>query len=1464
MNKTLRSIAAAAAAVLSAALAPSAAAETPASATKPPLVAFRDDGRYLPPTGQRSVALRSVNVPRIHAEIRSVPPENIVQMLALEENAYDNIWKRSWGPKEAFVEDIAGEAAEFEIATGHEIDADETSFMPVKPPADEPANGVFLLCVRRADRERNDSGWGELDGVYDCHDELKNPNRYRVVCVTDLGLSVRKTASGLTVWVTSLAKGVPVADAKVEVFSSANVLVAKGVTDACGLARTESVEPGEPFAVVVSAADGGDRTFLALRSSMSVNESTDLGARDDYLSEGECTAFVWTERGIYRHDERIFIHALVRNDKGAAPDRIPVEIALMSPTGKKEHSKTVFTDAFGAIMDDSFSVPAERPSGVWRMVVKTPGEKGVVLGEKRVKIEEFAPPQIRVRVEPDAEDADPRDFAFTVSAEHLFGGPAALLSCEGAIVFQDAPFKPEGWEGWSFGGEGNGLKPNFRRLQDATLDADGRHSFHAPLWADAGRPRAAVRATAQGTVIENGGCPATARTTRLLHYYGRYIGTTLTPIVHLPEGGGAKVRISLVGADGARAAEAATLTAKLERIDCVYAYRRRSDGWATWDCDRVRKTVADAIPVEVPADGEAVLELPCSRCGDYALTVRGEEGDAPFAMEFYLSDWEDDEVRAPLSNPTAVTIAADKDFYRPGDVPRLVVKSPFSGTALIGVYRDDLIYTEVVTLTNATSEIVLRPVDGSWVPSVDFKMSVIQSVEGNSRRMAVRAHGETTLSVRRAEDELSVSVSAAVKIKEKATVDVEVSAVGAGGPGAVAVVTLVDEGINLLTDEPEPDPIARLSRLRRGEHPLYDIYSRILPVIGEDELRVGGVKTGGGEGAEMLGRVSPVPSRRFRPLAMWNASVPLDGEGRGRATFTLPEFVGEVRVSAVAYDARATGAATVREKVAPKLVVQPDAPRFVAPGDRFDVTIPMYNRSGADARVMYIVDHSGEKGPSGYVDIADGGSSVVRVGLVAPSEPGEMGITFRVRGCNEVHTTEILLPVRPAVAWHETSGFFELLPCETVDEPQTPCFRYTIHDSPVAKLKDALEWLADYPHGCLEQTTSRILPLVMAGDVLKGLGSVAASNREDYVAAGVARVESMVRERDFVMWPDCNYAPWDREVSLYAAHFLVEAQRSGVKLDHKAKGRVMSFLERWAMSETNSVSAYACHTLALAGRPEKDRMLGLYDRRGELDLLSRARLARAFAEIGDERRAKELLKSADSPSSVKEASFALLALLELDPDDGRIPALVAYLDSKRGSERYSWGTTGENAHALLALGAYWREKRPEPGRRYVSWRRLELPDVASVAAEASEIAIERRYLDCEGNEADLSALKCGEMLIVELTLTTDAAREFSDLVIEDLFAGAFEPVHSQIDPGMFPWVPEEGLDWVMRSDARDDRMLVFSKKFRLEAGGKATFRYPVRVVSSGEFILPGVAAEAMYQPSVRARTAPSRCIAAGI
>ena len=1404
-----------------------------------PYVAFADGGRYLPPGGKRLLKLESVNVGKIRANVRRVEPRNVVQLLAREEGVYSRYeWDKDIDDKETI--ELAGDAEETKMTTPNKLNEKEFSALPVKVNDGKATNGVFLVSILNDDKPQRDYRW----------DDDYNPRHFRLVCLSDLGLSVRSSGEdGLGVWVTSLLKGTPVAGAKVEVYSTANTKVMEGVTDAHGWCRAARVDKGKPFAVVVRSAKGDDMTFLALRDSMKVDETYAGGEREKYLTDKESTAFCWTDRGIYRHGEKIFAHVIVRTGARRAPASMPVQLRLVNPDGNTYASVTKTTDSEGAISHDGFAVADDQPSGGWTIIAEIPGKNGRRLGEVDVKIEEFAPPQIRVAVET-TPAPHPTNFAFVVKAEHLFGGPAQGLPCEGAVVFEDVPFAPKDWKGWRFGDERRGLKPNYRELQRKCLASDGSYYYEAPIWADSGLPKAAVRATAQGVVFEDGGRPATARKSAVQHYYPFYIGTTATSSMKFEQGRHPKVAVACVAPDGTRLAEPRKLVAEIERVDTVYSYRKKANGWQSWDCDRVHVLVASNIVVATSTNENTILELPLESSGDYVLTIKDLDSDASFGMSFYLSDWGDNVVRAPLSNPTEVTVVPDKAHYRAGEAPSLTVKSPFAGYALVSVMRDKEVYTEVLNLTNATSEVKLRPVKADEAPNLDVYVSVVQSVVANARHLAVRAHGQATVSIRPEEDEVPVEVDA--KVVGFREVNVEVSAPRA----TVAVVTVVDEAINLLCGGKTPDPIDYFSQVRCADHPLHDLYHRILPVVGEDELRASGVKTGGGFGAEMLGRVSPVPTRRFKPLALWSGRVPVV-DGKARTTFKLPEFVGEVRVTAVAYSASAAGAASVQRKVTPKLVTMPDAPRFVAPGDTFEATLPIHNRSGEAATFDCTITTNGAAAlaVSGAALAKDASTNLV-VRLVAPADPGELNIDYRVKGMGEDHGKTIHLPVRPAVAWVETAG---VVPESEWKPPADGRFSARTFDSPIGELERALGWLADYPHGCLEQTSSRIFPLVGASGIL----NTVTPRGPEYIAAGVKRVESMIRKSDFVMWPDCTYAPWDREVSLYAAHFLIEAEKSGVKLNPVAKDRVLGFLRRWAVSTNTVHAAYACHTLALAGVPDRDRMFSLYDMRDRLSLLSRARLARAFVLASDRTRALDLLASAAAPASVKEAAFALIALLELDKDDARVLPLVEYLNSRRVRAKYSWGTTEENAHALLALGEFYRYHPPKKGEKFVSWRKLTLPDPRDVRDESNGIAIERRFFDAEGNAVDLGALQRGRLLVVELSITAYDTRVLNDLVLEDLFAGAFEPVHGAL-PASFALPPGDHAipqaDWVMRSDARDDRMLVFSKKFKLEKGREAKFRYPVRVVSAGDFVLPGPSVEGMYHPALRARRIPGRIV----
>ena len=1196
---------------------------------KAPSMDFAARGRYLPPAGARALVVKTVNVTNFVSAVRPVPTRNIVQLLAREEDRYRNYWRTNIDSENTA--ELAEEAVVSTNRVTAKLNEEVENVVRVRAYDGEAANGVYLVSVGKPDADM---------------DEM----RHRLVCLTDIGLSVRETPGNVYVWATSLTQGRPMSGVRVTVYGANNVPQGEGVTDDDGWCCCELPKSAEPFAVVATTADELDTSFLALCKPL--DETLPAGARRPYCEAKEVEAFVWSDRGIYRHDEPIFVHAILRNGKGVAPKPFPVEVALFDPDGRLFARRTRVSDALGAVCDETLSVPADQKSGTWDLLVRTPGENGVILGSRPIKIEEFVPPQIRVKVTA-AKDFSPRNLAFEVAAEHLFGGPAKALPAEGAVMFVDAPFNPKGWDGFRFGDERRSLLPNFTEIGKTSLDASGKTTFKAELPANA-RPRAAVKMTAQGSVFENGGRPVSARVTLDVHAYPFYIGVALPETLRRKAKPHA-CRVALVGPDGKPYAGARTLTARIERIDWVYGLKRNDQGYFEWSSDKVRMPVGEDVEVKVAADGSATLNVPVSASGDYCATVFDPVADVAFSASYWVSGGDDDvSVRTALENPSRVTLTLDKPKYYVGDMPRLTVKAPFAGVAWLQVLREGAIYSQVFPLTNATSEVVLQPVTKTWIPGVDVTLSVVQAARAGRKHAANRAYGIVPLRAADRDAELSLKVTPTVTPAagdgKGSSLRVEVACKDdgmrrrdGGSPcgDRVAVVTVVDEGINILTDEPVPNPIDWFGETRDAMHPLHDLYNYLLPIV-DGKLKRSGVKTGGGAEGDLFRRISPTPSRRFKPLSLWKKECRFDANGNASASFDLGEFVGEVRVTAVAYDSYATGSVAEHAKVAPKVVMQPDAPRFAAPGDTFLATLTLSNRSGADGTVAYDVMAGGmlalKKPVHGEIKLAKDASETLSF-PVSASVPGEGTLVFVTDGMGEKHTDTIHMPVRPAAAWRQTSETVRIQPNETRTfenpaklMPEVAQRAFVFSGSPLGELAAALAHLVSYPYGCLEQTVSRVFPLVAAGGVLNSLpveGTSVAGDAKNVVDAGIARVVSMMRSNDFVMWPDCNTPPWNREVSLWAAHFLVEAEKAGFKVAPDAVRRVKGFLRNWAMDKSPDVSVYACHTLALAGTPDADRMLHWYERRavGSQPLPPGARIctrrrSRTSARVDEDARAR--------------------------------------------------------------------------------------------------------------------------------------------------------------------------------------------------------------------------------------------------
>ena len=392
----------------------------------------------------------------------------------------------------------------------------------------------------------------------------------------------------------------------------------------------------------------------------------------------------------------------------------------------------------------------------------------------------------------------------------------------------------------------------------------------------------------------------------------------------------------------------------------------------------------------------------------------------------------------------------------------------------------------------------------------------------------------------------------------------------------------------------------------------------------------------------------------------------------------------------------------------------------------------------------------------------------------------------------------------------------------------------------------------------------------------------------------------MMPDNYFAYWPGGNYANyWS---SIFAAHFLVEARKAGYQVSDRIYQMMLEALKREAKHGARGRNeleriAYAVYVLAAAGQPEKSTMLYLKNNRLEdLSDYSEFQLAGAFALSGDLDTAVSMLPRNISPTSdemresggnfnspVRAQAIMLDVLAEVHPDHPTVSQLVKSLtDAASGKGR--WQTTQENAFAFLALGKIlkqdigaqytgtitidgehlaefgptdqqytskeWGGKRVRlslegTGNSYYQWRSFGVETGSSIEEFDREMQVRRRYMSEAGEPIENGVFKHGDMVVAEISVKALTAN-LENVVVVDMLPAGFEIENPRLES-------RAGISWLSSKrfkpdyvDIRDDRLIFFGKFPRRK---EQKFYYALRAVTQGEFILPSVTAEAMYDPS---------------
>ena len=517
--------------------------------------------------------------------------------------------------------------------------------------------------------------------------------------------------------------------------------------------------------------------------------------------------------------------------------------------------------------------------------------------------------------------------------------------------------------------------------------------------------------------------------------------------------------------------------------------------------------------------------------GSHRLTVIDRENDTTSTTQFYVG-WYGGSDNGE-ETPDTLRVASDKENYAPGETARVRIEAPFAGEAMLAIATDRVISTRNVDVPAGGTTIDV-PVSADWGPGAYALVTAWRPLDKPADRTPTRAIGLAWLGLEPKLRTLAIELGTPEKITPRQRIEVPIKVGNLRGEEAFVTLAAVDEGILQLTRFKTPDPADYYFGKRRLGVSMRDDYGRLLETRADD---LGRIRVGGDAGD--IGGLDIVPTRT---VALFSGPVKLDGNGEAKIALEVPDFIGQLRLMAVAYAKSRVGSSDkrlyVRDAVSADVVLS----RFLAPNDRGRLALSLHNIDGQAGDYRLTVQATGavslDRPVAETRRLAAGQRELLTWPLVAGNEAGFGKVSVELAGPgNFAVRREWDIQVRAAQTPSAVDTVSQLAAGRelTLDRNVTASFApgtsqvgVSLTRIPGIDVAALLRALDKYPFGCIEQTTSRALPLLYYNDVaLLGYGP-ADPRIGDRVQEAVYRIVDMqLPDGSFGMWgPYSPAAEW--------------------------------------------------------------------------------------------------------------------------------------------------------------------------------------------------------------------------------------------------------------------------------------------------------------------------------------------------
>ena len=1324
----------------------------------------------------------------------------------------------------------------------------------------------------------------------------------RMVLVTDMGLMLKRTAlGGYEAFVHSFGSGKPLPGAKVSILGANGKPCVSGTADGMGHVSLPSLSglsrESRPVAAVAEYEDGArrDLAWLPLEDSSRVLDYAEFPVGGKTLPQDGVNAFVFSQRGMFRPGETLHFGCVVRRaDWAALPADMPLAAELRDPAGRIVMKRDFTPGADGMALLD-WDSPAAAPSGRYTLDVRASGSR-TMLGSASVRLEEFQPDTLELRIQkPAFRGWTPVEAGGSLSVglrlRNLYGMAAAGHKVEASVSVAPASFRFAGLEKYAFldpapfAGQGQ-----TRRLPAASTDAEGAAAL--PIPAELLNSSSALcRISAEG--FEAGGGRATsAEVSFLTSPHKRMLGYapagSLTNLSFIPQGSRAELEFIAVDPQLSRI--------PLDDLTFDVALRRYASSLVS---DRAGNFRYDETPLDVPFSTQKLslgaeglrFALPTDEAGEYLLTVRDGSGTLLASVPYAVAG---EKLAAPGTELASgkMRLRLDRESYAAGDTMSLALSLPYDGTGLITLEREDVAaFSWFTAKAGDTVQHIAIPKDfeGRGYVNVSF----VRASDSRALYMEPHAYAAAPFSSSIVRHDLALKLEAPGSVQPGSSLRVNLRSAEAGK----AVLFAVDEGVLQLTRFATPSPLRSLLEDRALGVQTLQAFDLLMPdhalLAGRIPAFGGGMDEGGGSARFH----NPFRRRGEPPLATWSALIDVTPQGVD-VDIPVPSYYnGRLRIMAVGSSPSRAGSASCSSEVKAPLVLTPQAPHSVSPGDSFEGALVLANTESRPVRAEIACEAG--KGLAflrplpQFAEVAAGAELVLPFRMKAAEVPGAAGLRFTVQSEGRSYARTASLSVRPASPLRTSlrGGTAEgaiSLPADRAVFAHSARSAASLSPLPLPLVRGLAGYLSSYPYDCTEQLVSRAFAQLLLRPY-PGLSTE--KERGEALSAAVDALRARTSWGGVSLWPGSEPDPL---LTVYAADFLLAMREAGLGADEGLLDRVCSAVERICPLNRSSlaaarISAYGIWVLTREGRITTQLIENLMDairergiqgwkkdvtavliaasqrqmhiRRtlafGDIDCtpdgwfdelaqrsLHMSLLARSFPEQCTEARRLALFESTAmamqasryATFSAAQSARALLALGSASAFDmGR--ASLACTDGE-----------GQAETALLADGALlsaeapicrnWKLDMPQDSPR-LYWQVLTtgFDSVPPASAKASGIEVSRAYLDSSGNA--VSSVRQGEEVTVKITARAMKQR-IDDCAIIDLLPGGFEMVLPRGDS------EEPRPENVTFADRREDRMILFADLTDQEL----VYAYRIRAVNRGSFTVPPIHAEAMYDQSI--------------